>query len=95
MNIPNELINKIFMYIQSPTALLIKNLHDEYLTTYYDEEYDDFWFSFQESVFNNYNNFRERDRPKYCRCHMKNEQWTQNKCMMCGTIEWEKNNKLI
>ena len=53
MNIPNEILNKIFMYIQSPIALLIKNLHVDYLTTY-DKQYEQFWFSFQESYFENY-----------------------------------------
>jgi hypothetical protein len=75
--------------MQSPTALLIKNQYNEYLLTY-DEEYDIFHWSFQEEYFSsNYLVYKS-----FCRCHMKNDRWTQNKCMMCGTIEWKQNNKI-
>jgi len=50
MNLPNELINKIFMYMSSPTAQLIKDEYADYLTCY-DKEYDDIYFTFSESYF--------------------------------------------
>ncbi len=45
MNLPNELINKIFMYMSSPTAQLIKDEYADYLTCY-DKEYDVIYYTF-------------------------------------------------
>ena len=50
MNLPIEIINKIFTYLSSPTAQLIKDEYLDYLTTY-DKEYDEFYYSFSENYF--------------------------------------------
>ena len=49
MNLPNELINKIFMYMSSPTAQLIKDL---ILNCYNEEPDKDDETSFYEWYFN-------------------------------------------
>jgi hypothetical protein len=51
MNLPNEIINYIFRYMSSPTAKLIKDEYEEYLTSY-DEKYDIFYWRFSEYYFN-------------------------------------------
>jgi hypothetical protein len=79
MNLPNEILNKIFSYIESPTASLIKEAHNEYLLTY-DEEYQEFWFSFQEQ----YTKHIEIGLPEFCRCHMINYEFSDyTKCILC------------
>jgi len=89
MNIPNEILNKIFSYIESPTASLIKKVHNEYLLTY-DEEYQEFWFSFQEQYFNT--KHIENGLPGFCRCHMINyERTTDTKCIFCYCVEYNYN----
>jgi len=57
MNLPIEVVNYIFRYISSPTAKLIKDEYEEYLTTY-DKEYDEFYYTFSEYYFNE---FQERN----------------------------------
>ena len=85
MNLPNEILNKIFMYIKSPTAQLIENEYTEYLTTY-DEEYNQFYFSFSDNYFCMYNSNHKRTMSEFCRCHMINYQYhNQNKCLLCLT----------
>jgi hypothetical protein len=81
MNLPNEILNKIFSYIESPTASLIKVAHNEYLSSY-DEEYQEFYFSFQDQYFQT--KHIESGLPKFCRCHMINNEFTNNTiCIFC------------
>jgi hypothetical protein len=83
MNLPNEILNKVFSYIESPTALIIKNAYIRYSWEYYDEEDEDTYITFTEFYFNRF------IQVEFCRCHMIDRGSTKKtKCFLCYCIEY-------